>query len=147
MSINRRELLKSAVVRTAAVAAAAAALPSLAFGSTGFAKGEAKPVGPDELASAIGTTFLVRPPQGREVAVRLDAVHRFASTRRKGAAKPGIVCEGIIAEFSGDPREPIEQAVVTFRHDRLDRFDALFVPVVTRRSSRRYEVIFNRLVA
>jgi hypothetical protein len=144
MSISRRDLLKTAALKTAVFVSVVSSLPAVSFGA---APRSGEPVSHDDLSSAVGTSFLVTTSGGREVTLRLDAVHAVTGRRSPRSARTGIATEGTIAVFTGDAATAIDQDVVTFCHGQVRRFDALIVPVVSRHAARSYEVVFNRLVS
>ena len=145
MSVDRRDLMQAG-----AVLGLAAAIPDVLLCSP-RAKGAEAPsatllssLTETMFAEQVKTTFWLQASSSSPM-VPLELMEVTHLESRNAAAK--VVAEGFSLVFSQAGSERLPQGVYRVSHDRLGTFDLLFVPIVARPASPRYEAVFYRLRA
>lgn len=136
---RRRFLLAGSVL-----AATAAALPGVRLASRALARTVAlSELGLAAFTGLLGTSFRVRPEAGRAVELKLLKAEPVPATRPARAG--GAQWEGFWLVFCGPSAQPLSQAIYSFEHEQVGRFEMFIVPIGQPFDGQsRYQAVFNR---
>jgi hypothetical protein len=94
-------------------------------------------------AALLGTSFKVRPAQGRAVELTLLKAQNVAAA--KPARVGGAQWEGFSLVFGGPSVQALSQNTYCFEHKRVGRFEMFIVPIGQPFDGQsRYQAVFNR---